>query len=205
MNCPTSTVARHGRTAGRTRPTREVGAFDSEASLHAEVSAFLRRLEIPHKNQHAVGAGFADVALELPDGTPWALVELKLTTPGLSLADAADYFEQAAKYRLESGLPVFVGPFMAPSMAVVDDLYCARYPNLSALSALGGRMDVGLFFLHAIKGCETRQHGWYAFQFVLRQTRVAVHHTGELEHTLWPSAQLPLVDLATAGSRKDRR
>jgi hypothetical protein len=190
-------------TRGRTRPTAGVSAFATEAQLHAAVVQFLTRLQVPYRSQYPVGDGRADIALELADGRPWCLLELKLTHKDLSLADAADYFEQAVKYRLESTLPVFVGPFLYPHMGVVDALYEQRHPVLSALSALGGRLDVGLFFLHCLKGYEAVQQGWYGFQLVLRQQRVATFSGGHAE-TIWPREPLSIVDLRSAGSRKDR-
>ena len=205
MNYPTVTLAHDARASRRTAPTRHV-VFDSERALHAEVCAFFERLQVPHRSQHPVGAGFADVCLELPDGTPWALLELKngLDAETLSMADTADFMEQAAKYRIESGLPVFIGPFWHANMGVIDGLLYGRPTPLAALSALGGRLDIGVFFLHAIRGHNSSQVGWYGFQLILRQTRIATF-SGDLAPALWPTEPLRMVDLGTAGSRKDRR
>jgi hypothetical protein len=183
--------------------------FASEALLHQSVSAFFARMGIPHVNQLAVGDGFADVCLELPDGRPWALLELKngLDPAQLQLADAADFFEQSLKYRLASGLPVFVGPFFHQSMGVVSGFMSGGHKPLtiSALSAIGGRGDIGLFFLHAIRGYERREDCWYGFQMLLRQTRVASWCQSAPDDTIWPREPLRLVDFLGAGSRKDRR
>jgi hypothetical protein len=206
MNYPTAHAEPTARHRRRTSLTKDVRGFPTERELHGAVSAFFARLGIPHRNQHAVGAGAADICLELPDGRPFALLELKngLDADNLSLADAADHFEQAHKYRLESGLPVFLGPFFYESMGVVLNLLGggARPKKIAALSALGGRADVGLFFLHAVKGCATNPVGWYGFQLLLRQSRIAAH--GGIAETIWPTEPLALVNLRSAGSLKDR-
>lgn len=182
--------------------------FASESLLHAAVSTFFTRLGIPHTNQFPVGAGYADVCMELPDGRPWCLLELKngLEPQKLDLADAADFLEQALKYRLASGLPVFVGPFFHQSMGVVSGFLGGgpRPLSTAALSVLGGRADVGLFFVHAIRSHEHQQSCWYGFQMLLRQQRVACWCQSAPDDTIWPTALLGLVDLGSAGSRKDR-
>lgn len=191
--------------------TGSAAPFATEASLHAAVSAFLARLGIKHTNQYPVGPGYADVCLHLADGRPWCLLELKkeLDPAALQLADAADFFEQALKYRLESGLPVFVGPFFHQSMGVISGFLSGGHQpkTTAALSALAGRADVGLFFLHAIRGFEARQIGWYGIQLLLRQNRVASHHTNDVDfkETVWPSEPLRLIDFCSPGSRKDRK
>ncbi len=175
-------------------------AFESEAALHAAVAAFLRRLDIPAEHQWPVGAGAADVMLALPSGAPWCLLELKNGLDHMDLGDAASYFEQALKYRLASGLPVFLGPFFSRHMGVLASLEGSQL----ALSCLAGRADVGLFYIHHVAGDTTNVATWYGFQMILRGTRVAAHDMNDTTRTVWPSSTLSLVDLSTAGSRKDR-
>lgn len=178
------------------------GRFASEAELHQAVSAYLTTLSVPHRNQPEVSQGAADIELQLPCGRPFALLELKNDLTRAALGDLSGYFEQCLKYRLASGLPVFLGPFFDPSMAVVDGL--GRNAALGAFSALGGRADVGLLFIHAVRGSTTRSAGWFGFQLILRGTRVASYCAQQPEETLWPAGPLALVDLHSAGSRRDR-
>ncbi len=183
-------------------------SFKSEVALQSALAGYFKRLNLPHREQVKVGDGRADFEVHTPSGSPWGLLEIKngLCVDSLCLADAADYFEQAAKYRIASGLPVFLGPFFIESHGVTSHFTGGPRPKtVAALSAFGGRLDVGLFFVQSVTGFEDTPSGWHGLQMTLRQKRVAAYSTVcEWLKPCWPAHPVQTIDIESAGSLRAR-
>lgn len=184
--------------------------FETEKRLQDSVESYFKRLEVPHERDFDVGAGCVDFALKTADGEPWGLLELKngLNPLELKLSDAAGYLEQCAKYRFAADLPTFLGPFFIERPGLSSYFHGGHKPDtLASLSAFGGRLDVGLFFIQCCAADVTYSDRWIGFQFVQRQQRVAAYSKNENSWipAQWPRARPAMVLLESAGSRRDRQ
>lgn len=186
--------------------------FANEAELQKEIERYFKAQGIPHEREYRIGGSRVDFALLTPAGKPWGLLECKwpLDTETLDLKDAADYFEQCIKYAIPSGLPVFVGPFFKFSEGVSGCFSGGSKPKaVAALSAIGGRMNCGLFFIHCQDKNRSNSTQWAGWQFTLRQQRVACHLWRPWDadfESRWPASpsDVALVKLHGAASEKTR-
>jgi hypothetical protein len=177
-----------------------VKPFTTEKDLQESVAQWFDHLEIPHQRHPTINAAsIPDFAMHFSKGSAWGLVELKngLHMSSFSVSDAAGYFEQCLKYRMQSDLPVFLGPFFSrQDIGALDPFFIggAKAYTTAAFSSLCGRADVGCFFITApVPGREHDWTTWTGFTFTLRNQIVA-------SFTKWPSAPITMVCLKSSGS-----
>jgi hypothetical protein len=186
--------------------------FESEEKLHSAMEQWFNSIELPFQSQFQTPVGsLADIAFfhsHSDNAYPWALVEVKngLSVKDTSVADFAQYFEQCFKYRISTGLPVFLGPFFIPSMGVAPYMSGGANPRhlCAAFSAIAGRTDVGMLFIHAEPGYELDTKFWYGMRMTLRQKTVVYINKEELSKSEWPVGALDMVSLGGAASSKVR-
>ena len=191
------------------------GVFEgSEEALQVMLEQWLRGLEMPIHSQAELQDGSRpDLLLCYSQATPepWCVVELKtgLSPKKSSVSDLADYFEQCVKYHFKTGLPVFLGPFFIPTMGVAHYMSGGAEPKCAtaAFSAMAGRMNVGMLFIHAEPGFEHKTDYWYGFRMTLRQQTVAQwSKNNDRCKEAWPTPNEPiaLVDFSGAASKSVR-
>lgn len=183
----------------------------TEESLQLAVERWLEKIDMPYMAQCELSNGSrTDLMLCLSQDRPqpWCVIELKtkLCPKNSSVKDFANYFEQCVKYHMSTGLPVFLGPFFTPTMGVSDYLSGGSQPEyaISAFSALAGRMNVGLLFIHASPGHEHDPDYWYGFRLVLRQQFVAEWSQQSDYYNAWPTDPIELVRFSGAASKSVR-
>jgi hypothetical protein len=183
----------------------------AEEYLQRLVELWMGNIALPHLAQHELpGRSRPDLMLCLHEENPlpWCIVELKprLRVQTTSVKEFADYFEQCVKYHAHTGLPVFLGPFFIPSMGVIDCLSGGPEPKYAtaSFSALAGRVNVGLFFIHAEPGYETNPDYWYGLRMTMRQRTVAQWSKHTSRGHVWPAQRIELVDFSGAASKSVR-
>jgi hypothetical protein len=183
--------------------------FHSESALHSEVEKFFSRHEVPFVSKHLLAnGGECDmVLLSEHGGNPVCVLEFKnkLDLHSTTVADFADYFEQCFKYHISTGLPVFLGPFFTRGGSTSQFFSGGAKPAAtSAFSAMAGRVNVGLFFIHCME--PQRAKTWNGFSATLRQKREIFYQpTHSYQANIWPAeGGIKLVDFVGAASKKDR-
>jgi hypothetical protein len=187
--------------------------FHSEADLQSAVEKFFREHDVPHVAKYKLpDGGECDmVLLNEPGGSPMCILEFKngLDLGHTSVKDLASHFEQCLKYHLKTGWPVFLGPYF--SWGGSNSSYFsggAKASATAAFSAYGGRMNVGLFFVHSRQPATMKS--WTGFSAVLRQRRVVFYEKpGYLRQAYasdaWPvDGKITMVDFMGAASKKVR-
>jgi hypothetical protein len=183
-----------------------------EDGLQAMVEGWFSHIQLPHLSQQEVrNRSRVDLMLCLhhDNPKPWCVVELKtrLGTTTSKVKDLADHFEQCVKYHAQTGLPVFLGPFFIPSMGVSGFMAGGKEPRYAtaAFSALAGRLNVGLFFIHAEEGYEHDTAYWYGLRMTMRQKTVAQwNKNSDPESSIWPTDGIEMVDYSGAASKSVR-
>jgi hypothetical protein len=106
---------------------------------------------------------------------------------GMKAAALAGYFEQAAAYALELGVPVFLGPVIHAGRK--SDLYHGgeKLSSLAALNIFGGHMNVGtLVNLHSfhnaywimiLRGAAFWSYDWHSKDYAFNEDRLSMART----------------------------
>ena len=179
--------------------------FNSEDELQQALSAWFTKLELPFQRHPTIpGGSVPDFCLLFGD-TPWGLIEVKkgLNYSTFSVKDAADCFEQCLKYRIKTGLPVFLGPFFRQRLSFSHYfLGGPRSSAVAAFSAIAGRIDVGLFFVQ--QDTQGDASSWSGFALMMRQQPVAQWNKWQSHGDVWPDQKIKMVGLNNAASKKVR-
>lgn len=173
----------------------------TEIEFQDEIEVFFKKEGAPYIREFQVGNSRVDFAICDSDMNALALLEIKTGLDDqVKLKDLADYFEQCMKYRIKSGLPVFLGVF-------VDEYFGAmkyftggeKHKSIAGFSALGGRIDIGV--------CSARPHMGkiIAMSFWMRQKVVAKFgHMDYNQKAMW-FEDMPKISFDGAASKKERK
>lgn len=183
----------------------------TESSLQKLVEQWLSEISMPFLAQWETPLkSRSDLVLfnSHSDKRPWCVIEIKrgLSAKHTKVTELADHFEQCLKYHADTGLPVFLGPFFIPTMAVDWCMQGGAEPKCAtaSFSALAGRANVGMFFVHAAPGCESKPEKWQGFRMTLRNNTVARWNKYE-QHCTWPTGSIALASFDGAASSSVRR
>ena len=179
--------------------------FDSEAELQQALTAWFTKLELPFRRHPTIDGGSVPDFGLLFDDTPWGLIEVKkdLEYSTFSVKDAADYFEQCLKYRITTGLPVFLGPFFMRRLSFSHFFLGGPTSSaVAAFSAIAGRLDVGLFFVQ--QDIDGDPSSWSGLALTMRQQRVGQWNKWRRDGDVWPHEKIKMVGLNNAASKKMR-
>lgn len=187
----------------------------TEAQLQDALERWFSNQEVPfvrHPGESITGIkSIPDFTLLSRSGSPVAHFEVKLglDVQTYTLKNAANHFEQCFKYHMQTGLPVFLGPFFVPTKGAKFYLSGGQSSSaIAAFSAIAGRANVGLMF---VTGSQEEPQHWEGFQCLLRQNR-AISYFPYVTRFCWPGynqwpddKDIKLVDVTSAANRKDRR
>ena len=179
--------------------------FDSEAELQQALTAWFTRLELPFRRHPTIAGGSVPDFGLLFDDTPWGLIEVKkdLEYSTFSVKDAADCFEQCLKYRITTGLPVFLGPFFMRRLSFSHFFLGGPTSSaVAAFSAIAGRVEVGLFFVQ--QDIDGDSSSWSGLALTMRQQRVGQWNKWRRGGDVWPHEKIKMVGLNNAASKKVR-